>query len=291
VTVRWTQGGRGGVATFGVSLVASLAAIAVAGPAPDGGMRFDCVIEPNEIVEVGSPIEGVLEEVAVDRGDTVKEGQLLARLDARVEYAELAVARARARAESGVEERKAVVQLSARARERAEDLYERKVISDQVKDQSDTDAAVARAQLKQAEELRRIAALDVWRATEAVQRRVIRSPINGIVVSREMSPGERISEQHILTIAQIDPLRVEAIVPADNFGKIVQGQTVVVLPEAPAQGEYQAKVTIVDRIIDPASGTFRVRAELPNPDGKLPSGLRCQMSLAGGAAPAPAPKH
>jgi multidrug efflux pump subunit AcrA (membrane-fusion protein) len=108
---------------------------------------------------------------------------------------------------------------------------------------------------------------------------------------RHVARGKRISEQHILTIAQIDRCGSQAIVPADHFGKIAQGQTVVVMPEAPAQGEFHALVKIVDRIIDPASGTFRVRAELPNPDGKLPSGLRCQMSLPVDAGGAPAPKH
>ena len=48
-------------------------------------------------------------------------------------------------------------------------------------------------------------------------------------------------------------------------------------PEAPLTGEYTAKVTVVDRVVDAASGTFGVRLELPNHDLKLPAGLKCSV--------------
>jgi multidrug efflux pump subunit AcrA (membrane-fusion protein) len=62
-----------------------------------------------------------------------------------------------------------------------------------------------------------------------------------------------------------------------------------VTPESPAEGVYQATVTVVDRIIDAASGTFRVRAELPNPDYALPAGLRCKVRFPGGVPASPEP--
>ena len=50
-----------------------------------------------------------------------------------------------------------------------------------------------------------------------------------------------------------------------------------VVPETDPDGSYRSTVAIVDRIIDPASGTFGVRLELPNPDYRLPSGLKCTV--------------
>ena len=50
-------------------------------------------------------------------------------------------------------------------------------------------------------------------------------------------------------------------------------------PEAPFEGEYEAIVTIVDRVVDAASGTFAVRLELPNENGRLPAGLKCSVSF------------
>jgi multidrug efflux pump subunit AcrA (membrane-fusion protein) len=69
---------------------------------------------------------------------------------------------------------------------------------------------------------------------------------------------------------------VEVILPAAIFGSIRQGMHVEIEPEIPEVGVRVATVAIVDRVIDPASGTFAARLELPNSDHSLPSGLHCQ---------------
>jgi multidrug efflux pump subunit AcrA (membrane-fusion protein) len=51
----------------------------------------------------------------------------------------------------------------------------------------------------------------------------------------------------------------------------------MVSPEEPVGGEYPATVTVVDRVVDAASGTFGVRLELPNPDRALSAGLKCRV--------------
>ena len=48
-------------------------------------------------------------------------------------------------------------------------------------------------------------------------------------------------------------------------------------PEAPVNGAYQARVKVVDQVVDAASGTFGVRLELPNPGYRLPAGLKCKV--------------
>jgi len=78
-----------------------------------------------------------------------------------------------------------------------------------------------------------------------------------------------------LRVAQIDPLRVEVIVPAQVFGRITPGMTATIVPELAEYGEQIATVTIVDKLIDAASSTFGVRLELPNAEQQMPSGLRC----------------
>ena len=78
-----------------------------------------------------------------------------------------------------------------------------------------------------------------------------------------------------MRLAQIDPLRVEMIVPTEYFGKIKQGMRVKIYPEHPANKTYRATVTVVDQLIDPASGSFTVRMALPNPGDKLVAGVNC----------------
>ena len=83
-------------------------------------------------------------------------------------------------------------------------------------------------------------------------------------------------EEIVVTVAQIDPRRAEVVLPAALFGRLAPGMRAEVLPELPDAGVHVATVEIVDRVIDAASGTFRVSLELPNPDRALPSGLHCE---------------
>jgi multidrug efflux pump subunit AcrA (membrane-fusion protein) len=59
-------------------------------------------------------------------------------------------------------------------------------------------------------------------------------------------------------------------------GQAEPGNTAEVLPESPVGGVHPAKVTVVDRVVDAASGTFGVRLEVPNPNYRLPAGLKCK---------------
>jgi multidrug efflux pump subunit AcrA (membrane-fusion protein) len=57
------------------------------------------------------------------------------------------------------------------------------------------------------------------------------------------------------------------------------GMRARVMPESPVGGSYDAQVTVVDRVVDAASGTFGVRLALPNPDHRIPAGIRCQIEF------------
>ena len=108
---------------------------------------------------------------------------------------------------------------------------------------------------------------------------MIKSPIDGVVVERMKSPGEYIEELPVVKIAQIDPLHVEAIVPEDYFSQIKVGMKASIKTIQSSDAPHEAIVTIVDPIIDSTSGTFGVRLNLPNPDHKIPVGLRCSMAI------------
>jgi len=96
-------------------------------------------------------------------------------------------------------------------------------------------------------------------------------------MARYVSPGEYVSNQPLLRIAQMDPLRVEVIVPAAMFGRIHSGQGATIVPELSGYGNLQGTVTLTDQFIDAASNTFGVRLEIPNTEQKIPSGLKCQV--------------
>ena len=244
------------------ALLLGLAGIA---RAEDGPGALECLIQPQETVTLSFAVEGVVNEVMVDRGDLVEEGQVLARLVADVEEASLGVAKARAAARAAVEGGRAQLAYARVALERQKTLKERNVVSEGLADQAERDEQVARAALLDAEESQRIAELEVQRAAAVLAMRSVESPFDGVVVERLLAPGEWADPPMVLKLARIDPLRVEVFAPLELVGRISVGMRARVTPEPPVGGTYEAQVTVVDRVVDAASGTFGVRLALPNP--------------------------
>ena len=240
---------------------------------------LDGLIEPSLIVNVGTSVPGVLKTVDVERGDMVKEGQILARLRSGVERATMELARARSELEATINERQARVDFAVRKQERYKELYKKKVIPFEKMDEAKTDSIMALMDLEEAREELRLAELELNRSIEVFKRMTIYSPISGVVMERFLSPGEYVEDQPVLKLAQIHPLHVEIFAPVELLGAVKVGMQADVTPENPVGDVYKAKVTIVDRVVDAASGTFGVRLELPNRKYKLPAGLKCRVTF------------
>jgi RND family efflux transporter MFP subunit len=239
-----------------------------------------CIIEPDEVVEVGSPVIGVIQSI-VKRGDRVRKGQVIAVLRNNIDHAALQVAQSRAAADAEEKAALANYEFSKQRRERAEELVRKEFISKQALDQSIAEDEVARQKLSQAREQRRILAREASLAQQRLEERNIRSPIDGLVVERYLTAGERVEEKPLLRVVKIDPLRVEAILSSALFGTIATGTSARIQPDMPNAAPVTATVTLVDKVLDAASGTFRVRMRLPNRDGAVPAGLRCKVEFNG----------
>jgi RND family efflux transporter MFP subunit len=240
---------------------------------------LDCLIEPYRIVNVSSPLDGVLERVSVERGDLVKEGQVVAVLEASVQRAALAIAEARAAMDTAMQTGQVRLDYAIRRVASNEKLLEEHGISEREVDDSRAQRDLSRIALVEARDNKRLAELDVRRAAAELEVRYIRSPIDGVVMERILSPMEQTKQTPVVKLAQIDPLRVEVFAPIALLGTFSVGMSAEVLPEAPVSGVYPARVTVVDRVVDAASGTFGVRLELPNPGYRLPGGLKCKVRL------------
>lgn len=260
---------------------------------PLSAQPLDCMIQPHQIVQVGTAVPGVIEQLTVERGDFVTRGQVVAQLNAGVERAQLTVARERAAQVGEVQAAVGSRELADRELVRAKDLHGQEFVSGAYLDKARAEAEVASGRTVQAEERRRQASREVELAAAQLAQRTIRSPIDGVVVERYLSPGEYVDQKPVVRIASIDPLRVDVLVPAAAFGRVQVGDRGVVVPELFNQLKHEATVSVVDRVIDAASNTFRVRLELPNPGRQLPAGLRCKVdlgaSLLASANSAPAP--
>jgi RND family efflux transporter MFP subunit len=147
---------------------------------------IDCMIEPNIMVEVSSPVDGVLATLLVDRSDEVKKGEVLATLKSAVEQVTVDMSMER-------------LNLSRVEYSRAKGLYRKKVITLTEKDRLHNE--------------KKLAELNLQHAEANLEMKQVRSPIDGVVVKRYSSPGEFVEADPIIKLAQLDPLKIEVFSP------------------------------------------------------------------------------
>jgi RND family efflux transporter MFP subunit len=226
---------------------------------------------------VSAAVPGVLEALEVERGDVVRRGQVLGNLDATVERAMVELAEARATMDAALRSREADLEFAEKRRTRNAELFRANTLSAQENEDAEREVVLAELALRRVRQEMQLAELELGRARANLELRTIESPIDGVVVERLVSPGESVEDRPILEIAKVDPLNVEVIVPVSLLGSIRRGMRAEVRPEAPVGGVHEAEVSIVDRVVDAASGTFGVRLTLPNPGYELVGGLRCTV--------------
>lgn len=249
--------------------------IATARPATALG----CLIEASATVDIGTSVIGVLTTIAVERGDIVKKGQVLAKLDGSVESAAVQLAQTRVNNQADIGSALNQRNYATRKALRTAELTHLQFVSAQAREQADTEASMAGMKLAQTMEQQSVAKQELALARAQLAQRTVRSPLDGVVVERYSAVGERIENRPILKVAQIDPLRVEVVLPASLFNVVKAGMSAHVLPELQGTRPQLATVAIVDRVIDASSNTFRVRLTLPNRDLDLPSGVRCKVEF------------
>jgi RND family efflux transporter MFP subunit len=244
----------------------------------------DCLVQPFIVTELGSPANGLLEEVLVDRGARVTKGMVVAKLRSDLERASLDLAKARSESTALIKLARERVSLLRKETSRNSELHSRHITATALLDKSMSELEQAISQLNQAETEQALAVLEMRRATVILEQRSIISPIDGFVVRRLMAPGEHVYEQaKILKLAQIDPLFVEVNMPIATFPFIKEGMKAEVRPSQPVDSVLTATVSVIDKVLDAASDTFGVRLVLPNPTMQLPAGVNCTVTF-----PAPA---
>jgi len=285
-------------------------------------------VEPqSEEIKIASQLDGKLAEVPVEEGQTVRRGQVVAVLDngdyrARLEVAEATVAEKEAalerlnngsrreeRRESAAEVREAEAVLeNARAeQERRAKLFDAKVMARAEFETADRELKVAEARLAEARERNELvdnqtrvedrnraaaelaeARAQVSEARALLDKTIIRSPINGVILRKKLHAGESVSgkgDTPIVTLGDCSRLRVRADVDETDVARIRDGQPAWVTAEAFGDRRFTGHVIRVGQIL----GRKNVRTDEPtervdtkiletmielDPGQQLPSGLR-----------------
>lgn len=247
-------------------------------------------LQPTNQVVVGSELSGIVRVVDVDYNDHVTVGRELARLDTSKLEAQAAQSRAALAAAKAK-----VLQAEATEREARGDLARlqkvRKLSGNKVPSHQDIDAAAARLQRAQADVESNKATVDQAQATlqaneTDLAKAVIRSPINGIVLTRSVEPGQTVAASLqapvLFTLAE-DLTKMELLVDVDeaDVGQVASGQEATFTVDAYPQRSFPARVTQVRYGAKTVSGvvTYETVLQVDNSDLSLRPGMTATAEI------------
>ncbi|HQY87267.1 MAG TPA: efflux RND transporter periplasmic adaptor subunit [Tepidisphaeraceae bacterium] len=222
---------------------------------------------PNKSIEVGFDIRAVVAEVKVTRGQHIKAGELLMRLDDREERATLEVARLRMDVSHQLAEAQARLELAQITYEREKSIHDKGSGTTGLVQEKEAEVKVAQARLAQAQLDGLIAKAQYDTQLQRVEKYSKTSPIDGIVREIIKYEGENVDETRpVIEIVSIDPLYIEVrLLSNDIVSAMTLKQTVRVKY---GNSDFKnAFVNFIDPVGDARSGTRFVRLELPNPPG------------------------
>lgn len=218
---------------------------------------------------VKARIAGEIREVLVREGEAVKAGQVLVRMDTREYQARADQARGSLHAAQGQ------LDIATKSRDNNKALLGKGFISKTAFDNAESQFAIARANVESAK-----AALDV--AQKMLNDTVIRAPISGLVSSRTIQPGEKVSaDNRLLDVVDLEKLELEAAVPASDIMAVALGQEVQVSIEGLAE-PLIGKVVRINPSTETGSRSILTYIQLDNPESVLRAGLfgEAQLTLA-----------
>ena len=204
-------------------------------------------------VTVGSELPGAIRQISFDSGTYVRKGAVLVRLDTSAEEAQLAAAKADAN----------LARLN----------YERavEVRKGQANTPADLDAAEAR--YKQAQ-----AAVNTLKAT--IEKKSIRAPFDGRIAIRQVEVGQVLAAgAPVASLQSESPIYVEFSLPQQALARLEVGQPVHVHTDTFPGVTWNGKVSVINTEVDVATRNVKVRALVPNEDGRLRPGMFANVEV------------
>lgn len=215
---------------------------------------------------VKARVGGEVREVLVREGEAVKQGQVLVRIDATDYQARVDQARGALLAARGQ------LDIATKARDNNKALLDKGFISKNAFDNAESQFGIARANVESAR-----GALDV--AQKALADTVLRAPIPGLVSSRMVQPGEKVSaDNRLLDVVDLSQMELEAAVPAADILHVALGQDVEVKVEGIAQ-PLAGKVARINPATQAGSRSIMTYIQLANPEGALRVGMFAEARL------------
>jgi HlyD family secretion protein len=239
------------------------------------------------VVEVGTQVSGAIQEIYVDYNSPVREGQVIAQIDPSVLRSQLVESRANLEvAEAGVGSASASLVDAERKLKRSKELYARKLIAQSEFEDSETTVLLRRAQVQEAKARVTQAKAAVERAETNLDFTRITSPVDGVVVSRQVDVGQTVAASFqtptLFSIARdLTRMQIDAGVDEADIGRVAEGQDVEfqvdAFPDEPFSGQV-VQVRIAPSTTDNVV-TYTVVIHVNNSDFRLKPGMTANVSV------------
>lgn len=248
-------------------------------PVSDRLLNASGYITARRIATVSAEIMGLLKDVYVEEGMSVKEGDVLARMDSAVasvnlEFAEAQIEVQQAQLESTV----ANLDEAKRVLERVTELKENDFSSNADVTRAQANVASLEAQLESARASIKVSRLEASRQQERLNDHTIRAPFGGVVTVKNAQPGEIVAPSSagggftrtgICTIVDMDSLEIEVDVNEAFIGRVFNGQKVEANLDAYPSWTIPASVIAIIPTADRAKATVRVRIRIEEKDARI----------------------
>ena len=227
---------------------------------------------------VAAEITGKVVEIFIDEGMTVKEGQIVARLDSVLAEKDYELARSRVEtAEAAVAAISADLDDASRIMSRVQTLSQKNFATEADLTKAQARVGVLSAQLRQAQSQAETAKIDAKRSGSMLDKHQIRAPFGGVVIDRSAQPGEMISPMSvggftrtgICTIVDMDSIEIEVDVNEAFIGRVVPGGAVNAMLDAYPDWTIPASVIAIVPTANREKATVKVRIRFDKKDPRI----------------------
>jgi HlyD family secretion protein len=240
----------------------------------ESSLEISGTLTPRSRVAVKPRLPGTLEQILVDIGDAVSEGQTIATLDRREidAQADAAIA-AVAVAKASLDTAEASLASAVLEHDRAKNLYDKGALPRQRLDAADTAhrASIAQRELATANLAQANAALR--RAREIQKNATITSPVTGFVVERNYDAGAMPGDLPVVVVADLRQMRLEAGVSELEAGRLRVGMKARVAVQAKPGETFFGQLAAIAPEVDERNRHFKIEVRVPNDGRTLLSGM------------------
>jgi membrane fusion protein (multidrug efflux system) len=254
-------------------------------PAEPEYMASGPIVVENQ-VDVTAQREGMLASIHADLGQAVHKGEMLASLDDRQQVAERDAQAARMRGiEADLKNWEALAKVADTERDRAEQMWKAQLITAEERDRVAYKSTAAQFEaVRERENLTQSKATLTAMELELGKSKIV-APFDGVVARRYVTAGQRVEkDQKLFWITATAPLHVRFMLPERYLPRVKAGTELRVASagDVSAAPEFHsARVVRMSPVVDPASGTIEVIAELSGTAGTLKPGMTANIKLAG----------